>query len=144
MPISFINNELFVATTAIEECWNKNQKIIFLGEWCKLYNRKNEWISLNYEDVPFIWKNTYLTLKGIEYCDEIYEKSLIELTDTLNAYHGMENDVHYYRIILGNWLFLFIHQLYDKYLTLKKAFEKYPNVQTLLLDEEQYYIPILQ
>ncbi|MBN2523988.1 MAG: hypothetical protein JXB24_12005, partial [Bacteroidales bacterium] len=137
-----MNNELFLATTALEEFWNKNQKIIFLGEWCKLYSRKNEWISLNYEDVPFVWKDTDITANGIGYCDEIYEKFLIELTHTLNIYHGIEKDVHYYRIILGNWLFLFIQQLYDKYLTLKKTFEKYPDAQTWLLDEEQYYIPV--
>ncbi|MCK4822096.1 hypothetical protein KA005_40410, partial [bacterium] len=132
----------FLATTAIEEFWDKNQKIIFLGEWCKLYNRRNEWMLLKYEDVPFVWENTDIILNGIEYCNKIYEKALIELTHTLNTYHGIEKDIHYYRIILGNWLFHFIHQLYDKYFTLKKAFEKYPNAQTWLLDEEQYYIPV--
>jgi putative transferase (TIGR04331 family) len=137
-----MSSNFFLATTAIEEFWDKNQKIIFLGEWCKLYNRKNEWMSLEYEDVPFVWKNTEIVLNGIEYCNKIYEKSLVQLTQTLNAYHCIEKDVRYYRIILGNWLFLFIHQLYDKYLTLKKAFGKYPNAQTWLLDEEQYYIPV--
>lgn len=135
-------NKMFIATTAVEEFWDKDQNIIFLGEWCKLYSRRNEWAYLNYEDVPFVWENTNITLNGIEYCDEIYEKTLIELTQILNDYHGIEKDVHYYRIILGNWLFLFIHQLYDKYLTLKKTFEKYPNAQTWLLDGGQYYIPV--
>ena len=133
---------MFLATTAIEQFWDKDQKIIFLGEWCKLYSRRNEWMLLNYDDIPFVWENTDIILNGIEYCDEIYEKALIELTHTLNTYHGIKKDEQYYRIILGNWLFLFIDQLYDKYLTLKKTFEKYPDIQTWLLDEEQYYIPV--
>ena len=133
---------MFLATTAIEEFWDKDQKIIFLGEWCKLHNKRKEWVSLEYKDVPFVWENTDTILDGIEYCNKIYERTLIQLAQILNAYHGIEKDVQYYRIILGNWLFLFIHQLYDKYLTLKNTFEKYPYAQTWLLDEEQYYIPV--
>lgn len=133
---------MFLATTAIEEFWDKNQKILFLGEWCKLFVRKKEWMSLEYEDVPFVWENTDTVLNGIKYCNEVYEKTLLELAQILNAYHGINKDAHYYRIILGNWLIHFIHQLYDKYLTLKKAFEKYPVAQTCLLDENQFYIPL--
>ncbi len=134
--------KVFLATTAIEEFWCKDQKNIFLGEWCKLHNRRNEWMSLEYKDVPFVWENTDITLNGIKYCDKVYEKTLVELSQILNEYHGISKDVHYYRIILGNWLFLFIHQLYDKYLTLKKAFEKYPDAQTWLLDKDQYFVPV--
>lgn len=137
-----MSSNCFFATTAIEEFWDKDQKIIFLGEWCKLHNKRKEWMSLEYEDVQFVWENIDTILNGIEYCNKIYERTLIQLAQILNAYHGIEKDVQYYRIILGNWLFLFIHQLYDKYLTLKKAFEKYPDAQTWLLDEEQYYIPV--
>ena len=133
---------MFLATTAIEEFWDKSQKIIFIGEWCKLYNRRNEWMSLEYRDIPFIWENTDKVANRIKYCNNIYEKTLVQLAQILNTYHGINKDVHYYRIILGNWLFHFIHQLYDKYLTLKSAFERYPDAQTWLLDEEQYYIPV--
>ena len=133
---------MFLATTAIEEFWDKNSKIIFLGEWCKLFNRKEEWVLLEYEDAPFVWDNSDTIIDGIKYCDKVYEKTLIELTQILNEYHEINKDTHYYRIVLGNWLICFIHQLYDKYLTLKKAFEKYPNAQTWLLDEEQYYTPV--
>jgi putative transferase (TIGR04331 family) len=133
---------VFLATTAIEEFWDKNSKIIFLGEWCKLFNRKEEWMLLKYEDTPFVWDNSDTVIDGIKYCDKVYEKTLIELTQILNEYHGINKDTHYYRIVLGNWLICFIHQLYDKYLTLKRTFEEYPDVQTWLLDESQHYIPL--
>ena len=133
---------MFLATTAIEEFWDKEQKIVFLGEWCKVHKRRNEWMPLEYKDVPFVWENTDITLNGIEYCNNVYERTLVQLTQILNTYHHINKDVYYYRIILGNWLFHFIHQLYDKYLTLKKAFEKYPYARTWLLDETHYYIPV--
>ncbi|HDY87882.1 MAG TPA: hypothetical protein ENH82_07190 [bacterium] len=133
---------MYLATTAIEEFWDKSQKIIFLGEWCKLYNRKKNWMTLAYKDIPFVWESADIKLNGIKYCDKVYEKALIQLTQILNTYNHINKDVHYYRIILGNWLICFIHQLYDKYLTLKSAFENYPDAQTWLLDEAKYYIPV--
>ena len=32
-----------LVTTAIEEIWGKDEEILFLGEWCKKYNRKKIW-----------------------------------------------------------------------------------------------------
>lgn len=133
---------MFLATTAIEEFWDKNSKIIFLGEWCKLFNRKEEWMLLKYEDAPFVWDNSDTVIDGLKYCDKVYEKTLIELTQILNEYHGINKDIHYYRIVLGNWLICFIHQLYDKHMTLKRTFKKYPDVQTWMLDEDNFYIPL--
>jgi putative transferase (TIGR04331 family) len=133
---------MFLTTTAIEQFWDKSQKILFLGEWCKLYSRRNEWMSLEYEDIPFVWKNTEIIANGIEHCNEVYEKTLIELTTILNEYHDIDKDVTYYRHIIGIWILDFIHQIYDKYITIKKAFEIYPDVKTWVLDEEQLYIPV--
>jgi putative transferase (TIGR04331 family) len=131
----------FLATTALDEFWDKSKKIIFAGEWCKLYENKSEWCDLEYEDIPFIWKNGDSIIKGTEYCDKIYEKALLELQKNLNQYHNIDKELHYYRIISGNWLVHFIHQAYDKYLTVKRAFDIYPDLSTWLLDNDQYYIP---
>jgi len=132
---------MFLATTAVEEFWDKNQKILFLGEWCKLYSRKGEWSKFDYEDMEFTW-DKYRIEEAYNYCNGVYERMLIELTGKLNDLHRVDKDVQYYRIILGNWLIHFIHQLYDKYLMLKTAFEKYPELKTFLLDESQYYVPL--
>lgn len=131
---------MFLATTAIEEFWDKNQKILFLGEFCKLYERKREWSGLDYEDLGFVWDKEKIE-QACHYCNHVYEKFLDELTIQLNDIHKTDKDRHYYRIILGNWLLHFIHQFYDKYLTLKAAFEKYPGLTTFLLDGAQFYIP---
>lgn len=133
---------MFLAKTAVEEFWDKSQKIVFLGEWCKLYSRKKEWQDLEYKTAPFIWTNTDAVLSGMKYCDSVYEKTLVEITKTLNNYHRLNKDTLFYRIILGVWAFHFIHQLYDKFLNLTQVFENYPDVETLLLDEKQFYSPL--
>jgi len=132
----------FLALTALSEFWDKGKKIVFLGEWCKLYSKKNEWSSLDFEDAPFCWNNTEKITEGIHLCDQIYEKVLRELTCLLNVYHKTEKDTQYYRIILGNWCYHFLYQLCDKYLTLRTVFEKYPDINTWRLDDSQFYVPL--
>ena len=47
-------NRLLV-TTALEETWDTKKPMLFLGEWCKLYNRKKywEWLKqLNFNLLP--------------------------------------------------------------------------------------------
>ena len=114
---------------------------MFLGEWCKLFKRKKEWEKLDYQTLEFIWNDTQKTSEAIEYCNFIYQESLTKICNELNEYHKINKDEKFYNIILGNWLYNFIHQLYDKYLTLKKAFEANPNLKSILLDKTQYYIP---
>ena len=132
---------MFLSVTAIEEFWEKDEQILFLGEWCKLFKRKKEWEKLDYQTLEFIWNDTQKTSEAIEYCNLIYQESLTKICNELNEYHKINKDEKFYNIILGNWLYNFIHQLYDKYLTLKKAFETNPNLKSILLDKSQYYIP---
>ena len=133
---------MYLATTAIEDFWDKKQQILFLGEWCKLHERENTWKNLDHTTFPSIWSNINQVEDALIYCDSIYEKLLISLTDKLNDYHHTNNDIHYYRIILGNWLYHFIHQFYDKFFTVKKVFDTYKDIDTILLDPIQYYTPV--
>lgn len=132
---------MFLATTAIEEFWDKSDKILFLGEWCKLYSRRAECSRLDYEDFEFSWDRQKV-VQAYSYCNTIYEKLLAALTDSLNSIHFINKNKEYYRIILGNWLIHFIHHSYEKYTILKAVFDKYPDLTTFILDKSQYYIPL--
>jgi putative transferase (TIGR04331 family) len=133
---------MFLATTAIEEFWNKEDEIIFLGEWCKLYTRKEEWSSLNYKDFPFIWNSSQKVEEAILSCTRIYKAVLKELTIILNDYHGIQKSAQFYHIVMGSGLNDLIHQLYDKYQTVKRVLAVYPTIETYILDEKQHYIPV--
>ena len=37
----------YLITTADERTWKFDQPAIFLGEWCKLYDRKHIWLKMN-------------------------------------------------------------------------------------------------
>ncbi len=134
---------MFLATTALTEFWDtSDDKIIFLGEWCKLYSESHQWKHLPHEDAPFLWNNVDRILQGLEECDDIYEKTLSALTQKLNEIHHVNYDTLYYRILLGSWLVYFIQQLYDRFYTLQLFIEKYPKFNTYVLEPKDYYIPI--
>ena len=48
---------VFLATTALEEFWDTTKPIVFLGDWCLQYSRRNVWEPLNGEILQGIWKD---------------------------------------------------------------------------------------
>ena len=50
--------KIFIALTSREDFWDiKSEKICFLGEWCKIYSRKDFWEKLNYCDFEYLWNS---------------------------------------------------------------------------------------
>ena len=84
-----------------------------LGEWCKKdLNDKREVF-------PYLWNNTDKILNAIEHTNKYYEEFLDILKDELNKIHNIKKDKQYYRIILGNWLLYYIHNNYDRFITVR-------------------------
>ena len=48
---------MFLVTTANQDFWKTGEKILFLGEWCKLYDQKHIWSKLAYETLPSHWED---------------------------------------------------------------------------------------
>lgn len=135
---------MFLATTALEEFWDPDDRIVFLGEWCKLYSRKDFWGKLDCAGIPEIsemWRDGRKISESIQECDSIYESALAALTESLNGIHGIHEDRQYYRIILGNWLLTFINVAYERYYSLDFALKRHGGINTRLLDGSQYIVP---
>ncbi|MDD3847591.1 MAG: LIC12162 family protein [Syntrophorhabdaceae bacterium] len=134
------DKKIFLATTSIEEFWDTSAKLLFLGEWCRRYSRREYLKSLDTialdppysdADVPGIF--TYL--------DDVYERALPVLSGTLNSLHGVDYSERYWRILVGTWLLHFIHVAYDRYLHISKALASYPELATVCLDEVSFETP---
>ena len=54
---------MLLVTTALEETWQDSEHILFLGEWCKLYNQKLKWEKIDHSVAPVSY--THLTLPTI-------------------------------------------------------------------------------
>lgn len=112
---------MFLVTTAFEDFWDKSQKILFLGEWCKLYKRKEEWEKLDYKVLPYHWDDRSTFYRDYLYMKEVYEKYIRCLSYKLNEVHNVDFSLNYWRIIIGPWLYYFIQIFYDRYLSIKMA-----------------------
>ena len=50
---------MILVKTAMEVSWNKtDEDILFLGEWCKLYNSKDELCQFKSKILDYHWNNT--------------------------------------------------------------------------------------
>lgn len=112
----------FLVTTALEETWPDNDTpVLFLGEWCRLYNRRSAWAKRDAVVAPYHWDDREKLHKDYLYLQPLYEDLLNELAAELNASHGVNHSVRYWRILVGPWLGYFIQMLFDRWAMLRQV-----------------------
>src|SRR4051812_26169024 len=99
---------MFLATTADERYWKVDEPILFLGEWCKRYRRREVWEKLDHRTVPYHWDDRLRLRRDYGYLRGVYERQLGLLSQRLNAIHGTSHGERYWRILVGPWLSQFI------------------------------------
>ncbi len=129
---------MFLATTAISDFWDKSSGILFLGEWCLRYDRRNEWEGLSYEVLPYPWADRDEKRRAYSYCTQVYETILPDIAEYCNQIHDVRFSLRYWRIVIGEWLWRYIQIIYDRYICLKKAIGSDNGLTTLVLNEDSY------
>jgi putative transferase (TIGR04331 family) len=124
----------FLITTFDERTWKKDEKILFLGEWCKQYSRKNIWSHLDYKVLPYHWNYFQQMKSDYQLIKNVYEKYLENLVKKLNGLHNVNYSTEYWRVIIGPWLQIFIGVVLDKWLSIKEALRMEKISNTWLLD----------
>lgn len=128
--------------TANELTWLNNKPVLFLGEWCKRYNKEESLRDLDYETVSYHWSNRSKLLKDYIFLQEVYEYFLVLLTKELNGIHQLSYSPSYWRILLGPWLNNFICIVFDRWKMLQKALNDYDNLSvTILKDSNNSFAP---
>ena len=122
----------FLVTTALYETWNEKENTIFLGEWCLIFNKFDENKYPDYLVHPYHWDDRVKYNSDFDLIDSLYEKKLEELMKLLNQFHGVNNNIKYWRVIIGPWLRSFIEILFDRYEVLNSVKDKVSN--SLILD----------
>jgi putative transferase (TIGR04331 family) len=117
----------FLVTTALEETWpiDPEVPVLFLGEWCRIYSRKERWSIMNAEVLSYHWDDRNKLYNDYQYLNNIYENTLKSLQKKLNEIHKVDHSLRYWRILIGPWLGCFLQMVFDRWTMLKHAFEKY-------------------
>ena len=132
----------FLVTTALEETWREDVPILFLGEWCRRYSRKSHWERLNAEVLPYHWNERSTLYADYQNLQHFYEELLIELAVKLNLIHGVDHNVRYWRILIGPWLCVFLHAMFDRWSSIKQAMALGCISETIILDTKKgMFIP---
>jgi len=114
-----------LVTTALEETWgNRGEYLIFLGEWCRDYSRKESWNNRLHEVLPYHWKDRSKFKKDHDYLERLNEKLLDALTLKLNCIHNIDKPKMYWRIIIGPWLLTYLSILWDRWESVSYALKK--------------------
>ncbi len=131
----------FLITTALEVTWVEDQPILFLGEWCRLYSRKQRWSKMNALVQAYHWDDREKLFSDYIYLNSLYERLLLDLSSKLNQIHGVECSLRYWRIMVGPWLAYFIHILFDRWLSIENAINSYEITGTVMLNNEENLVP---
>ena len=132
----------FLITTALEETWCDDRPVLFLGEWCRRYSRKDRWSRLDAEVLPYHWDDRTKLYADYHYLQDLYERLLRRLTAQLNRIHGVDHNLRYWRILVGPWLGIFTQILFDRWTSIQQAMTRYDLSGTIVLGEpEEALIP---
>lgn len=133
----------FLAATALENTWDTSQPMLFLGEWCKLYDRKSIWENLDTEILTnYFTTEDYNSFESYNYTIQVYEKLLSELSQWLNKIHETQLSLKYWRIVLGPFLLWYVQTVYHRFLCLKKAYSIHPHLDSIGLNSTSYMTAI--
>lgn len=124
----------FLITTADERTWRCDRPVLFLGEWCRLYDRRTAWEHLDAEVVPYHWDDRRRYDDDWHYLQSVYEALLGKTRTALNEHHGTGYSTRYWRILLGPWLYMFTHVLFDRWTMVQRASDCYEIDDTLIRD----------
>ena len=66
-----------LVTTALEETWEVDAPLLFLGEWCRAYNRKHIWSKMDAVVARPFGIEPAQKASDIDYVDELDQKQSV-------------------------------------------------------------------
>lgn len=122
-----------LVTTAIDASWGEQESIVFLGEWCRPYDRRHAWEGRDYVVTPCHWGDRKKMRTDYVYLELLRNRILDDLVLVLNRIHGKEQTKRYWQTILDPWLLTYISVVWDRWENLREVFQRYKQLKTVSL-----------
>ena len=126
-----------LVTTALEGSWPDEEPVLFLGEWCRRFSRRDHWSNLDHEVLTYHWDDPSLFAEDFQYVSRLYERILVDLAWTLNRLLLVDHGIRYWRILIGPWLRQFIEILCDRWRSIECVVNRAEVSYTIVLDGSQ-------
>lgn len=137
------NEKRYLITTADECTWKFERPVVFLGEWCRGYNRKHVW-----QDMDAIVAPPYGLGAAKKDADDAEARTLEDmlfpvLCNTLNQYHGVQHNERFWKIVLGHWLRRYVCAMLNRVKTLEQCLQVNEISGYTAYANNQYYLATL-
>lgn len=120
-----------LATTALEQTWGTNERLVFLGEWCRRYDRRHVWSQRPHSVVRNHWDDRAKLRSDHDYLKCLHDSVLAELVRAMNRYHRIDRPVRYWQMVLDPWLLTYVAVIWDRWECLRVAFEQHGQLETI-------------
>jgi putative transferase (TIGR04331 family) len=125
-------------TTDDERTWKFDRPVIFLGEWCCLYDRKHIW-----QNMDAIIAAPYGLGQSRKDADHAEARALEEaffpvLCETLNKFHGTKHGTRFWKIVLGHWFHRYVDVILNRVRTLELCSRHHQLSGTTAFSDECY------
>ena len=132
------NTPRYLITTADERTWKLDRPVIFLGEWCRIYDRRHVW-----QDMDAIVAAPYglgLAQKDADYAEAraLEVKLFSGLCAALNQNNGTQSGARFWRIVLGHWLRRYVNVMLNRVKTLEQCLQAHQISGTTTYDNQNY------
>lgn len=133
----------YLITTADERTWRFDRPVLFLGEWCRLYERQEIW-----REMDAIVAAPYGLSKTQRDADHAEARSLEQelfpiLCDVLNQHHGTHHGARFWKILVGHWLRQYVDVILNRVKTLQQCLQNHQLSGTSTYSGEHYMLATL-
>lgn len=133
----------YLITSADERTWKFDRPVIFLGEWCRRYDRRQVWSGMDAIVAAPYGLGQAQKDQDHALARNIEAQFLPLLRDVLNEFHGTNHGLRYWQIVLGHWLRRYVDVIFNRYHTLKQCVENYSISGTIVLKHDDYHLATL-
>lgn len=124
-------------TTKLEINQINGREAILLGEWCKPYGCESINSQADCEVLPFHWDAPGKRDSDYQYLNNLYAKVLAKVVQSLNACHNLSHPIRYWEILVGTWLMSYVSCLFDRWESLRQAFDSCDNFDFIVINSEK-------
>lgn len=120
---------MIVATTALKSFWGDRDPDAFLGRWCFKFPNDVDRPDLVSRVVDYPFARFGARREAYDFCLDLKEALLADLTGILNDYHGIDRSPEYWDVLLCAWLHRVVMTAHHHRTCLRTAREQFPDMK---------------
>lgn len=124
--MTFLYNQPFLVTTGRITRNIESAKVLIAGDWCsEIAEKLSKNNTTEMIDYPISSLDAAQIKKEI---GVVFDALLSKVAAAYNEVFGLNKNEKYYKIVLGRWIYHFLHNLYEKRAILNRAITKHHDV----------------